>query len=176
MSQKKTLAGRIGAIFSSTTGYLANLRDNIDNLKQQRDQIVNGRLTKAETIKRLNEFVDDEAASFDANYRFANAASTHDATPRDITGFQIFGNDAGPLLCWLLGDAIKHRLSEMVEESNLSEGITASKRQEVIAEIEARIYSLEVEEETIITDAEEAGMEIPRREGCDPRVVLEVKD
>lgn len=176
MSQKTTLAGRITTLFSNTTGDLAKLRNQIADLKQQRDRVASGRLTKAETIQRLNEFVDNEAAGFNAKDRFANAASTSDATPSDITGFQVWKGDAGPLLCWLLGDAIKHRLAELVEESNFPEGLSADKRPAAIKGLEARIYALEVEEEAIITDAEAAGMDIPRREDCDPRVVLEVRD
>lgn len=176
MSQKTTIGAHITALFGSTTGDLAKLRNQITELKQQRDHVASGRLTKAETIQRLAEFVDNEAAGFDARHRFANAASTSGATPIDITGFQVWKGDAGPLLCWLLGDAIKHRLAELVEESNLPEGLPADKRPAAIKELEARINALEVEEEAIITDAEAAGMDIPRREDCDPRVVLEVRD
>lgn len=174
MSQQ-TLSGRINALFNSATRDLANLREQISDLKQQRDKIALGRLTKNETIQRLNEFVDNEAAGFDAKHRFANAAATSDATPRDITGFHVWQGDAGPLLCWLLGDAIKFRFAELVEECGIPEGLPANKRAEAIRELDTRIYALEVAEEAVIMDAEAAGMTIPRREDCDPRVVLEVK-
>jgi len=172
---KQSWGGKIRALFAGANSDLEQIRAEIGELKRQREEVINTSLPKAEALERLVEFVDSEADSFGAEYRFLNAAATPDAAPQDIGAFEIGRGDTGPLLCWLFGETIKERLSELVEQTKYNEGIPAAEREAAAAEIDRRLLALETEEEEIITSAETAGMDIPRRGDCDPRIVLEVR-
>lgn len=167
---------RLAGVINTLANDIKKLRQQINDLKHQRDEIINHRLPKSEALARLVEFVDSEAESFDAWHRFGNAAATVDAWPHDIKGFEIARGDIGPLLCWLLGDTIKRRLTGLMEQSNYIEGLPAAEREVAVSKIKSQILDLERTEEAIIIEAEEAGFSIQRRTDFDPAVVLEVHE
>lgn len=176
--KQPSITARIGALFRGSNSDLGKLRRQIAKLKDERAIIIESRLPKEEALARLLQFVDAEADSFDGYGRFINAASTHDADPGSIEGFELWQGarapDAGPILCWLLRDTIKEKLAETIRASDYPEGIPSNQRAVAIADIERQLFQLEREEEALICEAEEAGIEIERREDCDPRIVLEV--
>lgn len=78
------------------------------------------------------------------------------------------------LLCWISPDLVRKRFSD--ELDRFYEGVVAmdaasiSKRR---AALEAELFDLEVAEERLIAQAEEAGQRINRRGDADPRAILE---
>ena len=167
---------RLSRLIGDVSSEIKQIRLQIADLKQQRDDILTHRVPKPEALARLLEFVDSEAESFDAWYRFGNAVATPDARQHDINGFEIMRGDSGPLLCWLLGDTIKQRLSRLIEQSDYIEGLPAAERESAVSRIEYQIIDLERSEEAIIAEAEEAGFGIQRRPDFDPAVVLEAHE
>lgn len=167
---------RFSGVIGAATNDIEKIRQQIEDLKQQREIIINHRLPKPEALARLIEFVDSEASSFNAWSEFGNSAATPAAIPSDITGFEIARGDTAPLLCWLLGDTIKQRLTELINRSDYIEGLPSDKRDDAAAKLNRQILDLERAEESIILDAEEAGLTIPRREDLNPAVVLEVRE
>ncbi|MGE0082451.1 MAG: hypothetical protein AB7U81_14260 [Thiohalomonadaceae bacterium] len=181
-NKRQSFSERMRAVFSDVTNELERVRSQIADLKARRDQVANARLPKAEVLARLNEFVDSEAAGFDAAWHFVNPASSPDARMIDITGFEIGVSgeghhraaDAGGLLCWLMGDVVKKRLAELVNAADFSDAVPADKRAGMLRDLDEQIHALEIQEEALITDADAAGIELARRADCDPAIVLEV--
>ena len=54
-------------------------------------------------------------------------------------------------------------------------GVGQAERVKGLAELDARIFDLEVREEEMIVEAEEAGFDVERRPDADPSVVLGIE-
>jgi hypothetical protein len=66
------------------------------------------------------------------------------------------------LLCWLFRDEMLEALLAGLGEGS-DEGLSAAERKQRTAELEARIRRLEHEEEALVTQALDAGLEVHRR-------------
>ena len=51
-----------------------------------------------------------------------------------------------------------------------------AERRERVAALDSEIHELEIQEEALVSEAEEVGLEIDRRVDADPRIVLEIHD
>jgi hypothetical protein len=78
------------------------------------------------------------------------------------------------LLCWLMGEEVIKRLGHELLD-NLPDGISAEERKTRIAECEASIMRLEHEEESLIEQALDAGIEVHRRVTASAYAMLSIE-
>jgi hypothetical protein len=164
------------------------IRQQIYALKEDLDWLQDGPLAKEDAIAHMETYIDSLADGYDAQYGLSGAVygrGTADlermlAMPGRISaGAQAIGGvvigmvDVGAkhLLAFLFGDILKTRFREALEKRD-NWGPPKDKRAEMVCDTKARLHALEVEEEALIEAAEEAGVEIVRRDDCDPAVVL----
>jgi hypothetical protein len=68
---------------------------------------------------------------------------------------------ASAMLCWLFGDQIiKHATANL---DQIEGGISTADRKRKVAELEAELFQLETDEESLVAQALDAGMEAHRR-------------
>lgn len=80
--------------------------------------------------------------------------------------------ELGPLLAWLMGDAMVARLHAAIDGADYRPGPPMAERPARIAALKDEMLKLEQREEAIICQAEELGISIPRRPDADPVAVL----
>jgi hypothetical protein len=78
----------------------------------------------------------------------------------------------GELLCWIFKDTLATRLREAIETSNYAAGPPAAERPALLESIEARLFDLELQEETLIVESEDRGQDLPRRPDARPEIIL----
>ncbi len=186
---KASLLDRITAAFSGATDELADIRRQIEVLREQRGRVVGAPLSAEETRQRIHGLLDAERQDFDRRLAYGlSAAARPGARIADVDLFSIRCRgerdpDAGSvvqradlagLFAWLMGDELKSRLDPVIDRL-ADGGITEAERADRLKEIDNKARMLEVREEQVISEAESAGMTIARREDADPRVVLEVE-
>jgi hypothetical protein len=161
---------------------LSELRERIAETNERLATLEDAPVPKSEYQQRVSQWVDEKAASFRPEYA---VSPLRDVRPRfdevelgllpvrgSNTGESVASADAGPLLCWLLGDTIKAKLAETIANADLAEGPPSADRLRLRAELQAELRRLELAEEVLICDAEQAGFVIPRRPDADPAVIL----
>lgn len=82
--------------------------------------------------------------------------------------------DPFAMLCWLVPDAVQQRFNEEIAKAYVDrEWMDPTQRARQRKELEKKIFELEVAEERLIVQSEQAGIPLTRREDADPRAVLE---
>lgn len=87
-----------------------------------------------------------------------------------VSGVNIDG--AGPMLAWLMGDALVQRMHAEIDRLDYRPGPPMAERPARVAELKTALRKLEQQEEALICGAEDAGIMIPRRVDADPAVIL----
>lgn len=168
---------------------VSDLREKIESLKAQKDDIENSLLPKSEVIERAHELITSNADRFiqdELQYRLSNllnaGGNPHSAglfklslfTMKDID--QSHDIDLGGLLCCLLGDQIRDGLTKAIEGLPYDEGLPAPERPAKTKQLDGEIMKLEREEEAMIVKAESMGLSIARHPDANPRVILECEE
>jgi hypothetical protein len=170
------------ALRSGIESELSELRAQITEAQDRLESIEIAPAPRAEYLERIGRWVDHQAAQFKPEYA---VSPLRDVRPRfdevelgllpvrgSNTGESIASADAGPLLCWLLGNEIKRRLGEVIESADLETGPPVAERPALRRKLEAELRELELREEALVVDAEAAGFVIPRRPDADPEIIL----
>ena len=80
--------------------------------------------------------------------------------------------DLASILCWLLKDILSTRLQQIFELADYQAGAPMAERPALLAQLEAKLWDLEIEEEQLIMQAAVLGTDVRRRDDCRPEVVL----
>lgn len=163
---------------------LTDLRQRVQETKDEIEWIGSAPPLKDEAIKRVDAAVDCAASKFDFSGSardlldgngigdLLKVTSNAQVVVDDGFGVAKVSQDLGPMLAWLLTDALKMRLCTAIEELNYEAGPPADERPALLAGARERLHSLEAEEENLISDAENAGMDVQRRADADPAIIL----
>ena len=158
------------------------IRQKIAELKQERIDVEAIKLSRHEVKALIDTWLaDTEAAGTQALLVACQQAQAgRPLTPATVQGnaavYQSpgaapFSIDLGPLLLSVLGKGtIKKAIQPLLDY--LPEGLDAPARAQRLAEIDAELLKLEIEEEAAIVGAEEAGETILRRPDARPDIVL----
>jgi hypothetical protein len=80
--------------------------------------------------------------------------------------------DVTALVAWFTKDKLIERIEKEIDAQNDGDGLSADDRKFKLMELAETKLALEREEESLITQADEKGIEIARRPDADPRAVL----
>lgn len=159
------------------------LRSQIAEKQTEIARIEDAPVPLAEAKRRIHELIDGEAARFNPDYRLSDllsaAGGSSDLLSVGVTAWPdqsgtAHGNaEIGPLMAWLFGDEVKARLEQHLKQSGYEAGLTPKARAEKVGKLRDEIRALEIEEEALVVEAEEAGLEVYRRPDADPLIVLE---
>lgn len=173
---------------------IAAVRRQIERTQEALDEAINAGVPKVEYMERLQQWVEREARRFadNAEYRVSALraprpgssgptllrAPVHGSSQMAFEGATsgpVFAEaDVAGLLCWLFGDTLKQRLTELVEQSGYREGPPISDRPKLQRRLEEQADELGLQEERLIRTAEARGQRIHRREDCRPEIVLDL--
>lgn len=160
------------------------IRERISRLRAEREETLHGPLPKAEAIEKMEAAVNRLAAGHEERYAVSECVfGGRDPVGGVRTFFEAMGNvdphagkrvktDMAPLLATLFGEQVKRHLRQRIEAAGHPEGPPAKDRNALAEGMDKQIRGAEIEEETMILQAEEAGIEILRREDCNPAIVL----
>ncbi len=162
---------------------VAGLRKQITGLNEQLHALIEHGVSKDEFIRRVCNWVDVQAGSFNPMYGISALRS-----PKASGGVSVFQSsvqgshhdtplvvaetDLGPMLCFLFADVIKKRLADTIRESSYEEGISTEERPDLIALVKEELECLEIEEERLILEAASFNITIPRRDDSRPEIIL----
>lgn len=179
----------------SASSVLASMRDGIESrLAEIRTEITEAQdrladvddsgVPKAEYTARLNAWVDDMAQTFEREAEYGvSALRLPQPRPRDVHTLavpvrgggsyeSIAVADAGPMLAFLFGDTLKAKLAEVIQASGYVEGPPTADRPAMRRSLLAELDRLELAEERLIAEAQDIGLDLPRRRDARPEIVL----
>ena len=169
-----------GAIESEIT----DLRERISATQGEIEALREAPVPKVEYVQRVSDWIDTQAAAFAVNAEFSVSPLREPFPRADHVGFgqlRVRGSDHGDsvaeadaagLLCWLMGDAIKAKLSEAIAAAELPEGAPAADRPRLRRDLAAQLDRMEINEERLVVEAQAAGIEVQRRSDVRPEIVL----
>ncbi|MCC8364500.1 hypothetical protein LK996_15620 [Lysobacter sp. A6] len=149
-----------------TNAKLARLREQIAAKKRDLADLDYVKVPREEAARSLDASIEMYAAR-------GSLSAASFAEGRGLSGYTD-SISAFNLLCWIAPDLVRKRFSD--ELDRLYEGAVAMDAHAVDqkrATLERELFELEVAEERLIVQAEEAGQRINRRGDADPRAVLE---
>lgn len=177
------------------TAGAAALQREVDEIRQQiaatRDEvdwIENAPLDREEVKQRVAAAVTRAGAAFLENARLGDVVHRGEiAELLEIQGRANLISDAAiagldiklaPLLCWLMPDPVTQRICAAIDGGEIAfeSGPPTAERPALIEAARERLFSLECDEEQLISDAEEAGIEIGRRADASPEVILDAHE
>lgn len=159
---------------------LADLRAAIAAAQADLAALPGRPLPAAEAVARFNQWADSQAQAFDARRQAAalcqpRADTTFSdllsLTARDIRP-HLSAADAGPLVCWLMGDTIKKKMAAEIEGLDLSDALPAASRGAELRRLTLELERLEIAEEVLIRQLEAAGEHVRRRDEARIDIVL----
>lgn len=167
---------------------IQNLREQIQQLKEEIEWVANAPVTRQEWKERVASWVDGMAAKAEKadnsllSLRSANPQTVNRADLLNIETSVVQNAGAStvksvefsiaPPLTWLLGDAIKATLMTRVEAVDYVPGLPMAERPARLAQLKQDLRTLEEKEEALICEAEANRQPIYRRSDVDPAVVL----
>ena len=159
---------------------LSELRDQIAAAAAALARLPDRPLPLAEAQQRACQWVDDRAAQSDVRRRataFFQAAPSLDMEralaidARELRPHQLEA-DAGPVLCWLHGDAIKAALCAELEQHPPEDALPAAEREPERQRLEGELTRLQAAEEIACRELEADGHHVDRRDDADVAVLL----
>jgi hypothetical protein len=169
------------ALRSGIESELSGLRERIAETNERLATLEDAPVPKSEYQQRVSQWIDHQAASFRPEYAVSplrdvrprfDEVSIAELPVRSSGGPEVAVADAGPLLAWLFGAELKAKLGEVIEAADLETGPPTADRPKLRRDLEAELRRLELAEEVLICDAEQAGFVIPRRPDADPEIIL----
>lgn len=141
---------------------VAELRDQIAELKARRREISAAPVVDAEIKAAVDGFIQRRAAEYRVS-RITDPLARHGR----IRSLGIDNIEA--FAAFFFGDAIKAVLLEHVDSGD---GMSREHRGAELADIKEQLFAAECAEEQVITEAENDGRPIERRGDADPAAVL----
>lgn len=161
------------------------LRDHIESLRRERDEVVRAPLVRTEAKARIDtaleaarrRFLSDEVVrqlvSPSKDNALLSASGRLDASSSTI-GSAIIGTVRVELTGALaLLPGTREALHAAIDGLEYAEGLPLDERPGRVAEIEAEVDWLEHSEEQLVRDAEDAGFFIARRPDARPEIILD---
>lgn len=143
---------------------VADIRNTIDELKQQRIAAQRAPVTKAEAEAAIDRFIEHHADKYRSRGPLAELVGRGRLTT--------IGDDFDAVMAFYFPSEVKSRLlSELDHE--LADGTDSGDRRSRIVELSDAILDQERQEEQIILEAEEQGLSIQRRADANPAAVLD---
>lgn len=153
-------------------------REKIAGLQAERREIEAAPVPRAEAAANVCEFIALRSAQFDTSLTLSSLI-TSGARPERLdmivqTMAVSIDSIMQGLLCRTIPEAIETMLMQAVDAHFVEHpsGLSKSERPARLAELDAAILKHGQREETLIRQAETAGLEIVRRADADPLVVL----
>ncbi len=190
MTLRKTkTAPNIARTHQQMRGEVDKLRTEIEAVQGEIEWTKSAPLPRGEVKNLLNAWISEQGEKFPGSQVVSGAVTNHRvnidvlslsgrmdgrATEGFVTGFA--HTDLAPLMCYLLGDVLRERLSAELAQVDYQPGPPAAERPGLIEKLEADLLAQEVVEERLVVEAEAAGLEIPRRLDCNPEVVLDFQE
>jgi len=177
----KTLLARQQSASRDAFAAIAEIRERRLALVAEREHVAAAPMPPADAAPAIEAWLDETAAAFDVSFRSMLhpdwKASPGLSFPRQHGGV---GLDAAPAVRQLLGlvvltnrDAVRDMVARSLEDAaEGKETISNADRARRLAAIDAEVTAVERVEETLIREAETAGLPVLRREDARPEVVL----
>lgn len=163
-----------------TISKLTKTRDELIEAQEALASLADRPLPASEAIERAAALVDSQAAAFQAGYKaqvFTQLGT--DLAQRDLFNLTAINQgalqnkvEAGPMICWLHGDAIKAKLKAEIEAMNLDGAVPLADREPERQRLESEIQHLEIEEELLLRALEQAGEQVERRADASIEIIL----
>jgi hypothetical protein len=160
----------IASIFAPVREQIDGTREKIEALKQERRDVEAAPIPLAKAKQRLRQRIEEKGATWQPPIE-------HFAQPGDgasIDPDERYIRSPLAILCALQGDVVFKIMSERLAARHATMGpaLDDAERARRLADIDERLYALEVEEESIITEATENGIALKRREDADVYAIL----
>ncbi len=158
---------------SATQKQLDGIRAKIATLADQRDQVGDAPIPRQEAETKFVHLI---AGVRDDWKHGSMPAGLADGSVIERTLAEWLGRPAA--MCALFGDTIRDSLLKAYDEltAGATPGLPAAERRTRRAALDAEIYALEREEESVIELLEAEGVDIQRRPDADPRAALGLPD
>jgi hypothetical protein len=156
-------------------GSVADVRNAIQRLKAERESIRSAPVPVSEALGTVEATADHLAGS--AHHILAGlVADAARGQPSRIDLHILHKNELVGLVATILATDVRRGLAGAVEEhyQTVEPGLAADDRARRLAEIDAELQRLEVEEEGLIVGLAEAGVHIERRPDASPAAILGV--
>lgn len=157
------------------TKQIEKIRSDRKQRLERIDYLRTAALPGAEMRERVEAWIAHEAQRFAPEHQlrglWQDGETSTMAAPVNQHGI-LSQADLGPLFAWLAGDALEKALIEAMTPLCDDSAPRSAERPEAIEALEAEIRELEISEETLIREAEQAGETIERRADADPAIVL----
>jgi hypothetical protein len=154
---------------------LARIRDQITGIKSHRQAVASAALPKSAMKAAAKRYVDEMAAR--GRPRVTGDGSGFKATFGDTRSFVPQGvRAAAELLCWMDGPAVLKRLEAEIDAlPTPANAMDPDERESRLADLTADLERLERDEESLIEQAADDGIEVLRRAEANPAAVLGVR-
>jgi hypothetical protein len=165
---------------------VAGIREQIDQLKADRERISAAPLPFEEAAAGLDARIGSLASKYRADWAIGRLPYI-DREEVDVEiapglGLDVIGDPLAVALVFFSGDQIRDRLKKELQQQYAklekagAKPMIAADREAALAKIDESIRTAESEEEELILEAEEIGLSIPRREDVNPAVFLEITE
>ncbi|RJG00338.1 hypothetical protein [Noviherbaspirillum sedimenti] len=151
---------------------ISALRDRIAAIQAERENIEAQRRSRKEVGAHIDVAAAHWSAEADAIIK-TNMARAAAGYPSEFLTVHVRGMpvDLGPLFVLLLGaDAVRKAITKHLP--SVPEGLGPLVRTRRLAELSDELHQVQIEEETLIREAEAAGEVIPYRPDADPAYTL----
>jgi hypothetical protein len=154
---------------------LARIRDQITGTKHHRQAVASAALPKSAMKAAAKRYVDEMAergrprVAGDGNGFKASFGDTRSFVPQGVRA-------AAELLCWMDGPAVLKRLEAEIDAlPTPANAMNADERERRLADLTADLEKLERDEEALIEQAADDGIEVLRRAEASPAAVLGIR-
>lgn len=190
MNNLSVIQGKITKTANGALKELASIRQQIIDCDDECEWLRSAPLPLGDVIENIDRFISQNAA-FPGLKQFFYAQELNDKPftvesqivnyhPLHVVGDLMVGHhsynvDISSMICSLFPDVVKKALVDLVtqEAENVEAGPPLAERTSLIRAAKQRRHELEVMEEALICQAEEAGLEgFYRRHDCNPEIVL----
>lgn len=154
---------------------IAAVREKIAPLKERTDGLENGqRLPRAQAIQSFDAWFQAHVAAGERLVSVAGNFACGNA-PRTVLGAIVTGDQVFDVMCWNAPEQMRDRLVSQFDAvyADGDEGMDPAKRAAELKKVRAQLFKVEVDEERLIMQAEQAGFRIPRRGDADPAAIFE---
>ena len=174
MSLKSKITDTLAQLLGGVKSTVDETRTSLADLKAQRQAIAIAMPPQAEAEAFVDRFVDEVAAKrpFEPSWLASPNAQTFGLMQTLLESDRQLGQ--APLFFMLMGDTIRAALKAEVAKfyQGKTPGLSAAERAAKLDQLDAEIFEREVEEEKLISEAEDAGLQVDRRPDADPVAVL----
>jgi hypothetical protein len=166
-----------------------DLREKITDTQARLEAATAADVPRDEFIARVNSWIDAQQREFDERAVYqVSALRLARPEPQNVAILQgtvrgagsasldvVAFADMGPLIAGLFGAELKARLAALIDATDYPEGPPTADRAHLQLTLRNELDALELREETLIVEAEAAGLTIHRRPDCRPEIVLSLK-